>query len=273
MTAFLKKLTHKIATIALNNPCTNWLLIAFSLDHLPKELLSINNYSIRKYIDSLSPQENVGYSHLPAIQKLVDNAQDRLVDFAHQNIKHGQAILDIGCGTGIFLSRFSADQFHLYGIDLNRDFLDVAEKSLPKAHLFNSNYVTHFDSPRKFNLICSFSVTMYIEPSRLELFFDKIYNDLNPGGYVFIQYSQAMKFIDLLYPNLTYIKYSPHRINKVVTKKFNVVKHEHFYDGRKVDWYDTKHYYFPDGTETRLDTLENSFLLILQKPADESKNS
>ena len=266
MTAFFKKLTHKIASIALNNPFTNWLLIALSLDHLPKELLSINNYSVRKYVDSLSPQENVGYSHIPAIQKLVDEAQNRLVDFANDNLKPGQAILDIGCGTGLFLSRFAPDKFYLYGIDLNRDFLDVAEKSLPKAHLFKANYVTQFIAPRKYYLICSFSVAMYIEPSRMKHFFDKIYNDLNPGGFVFIQYAHANNFTDLLYPDLTYVKHSPHRVTNIVKKRFNIIKHEHFYDGRIVNWYDDKHYYFPDGTNTRIDTLENSYLLILQKP-------
>lgn len=270
MSVFIRKLTDKIASIALNNPLVNWVLILLRCDYLPKEMLERNNYRKREYVDSLSPQENVGYSHLPQIQKLVDDAQLRLLNFAKENVQPGRAILDIGCGTGLFLQRFINENYYLYGIDLNRDFLDKAEQSLPKAHLFNDNYITGFKSPRKFNLICSFSVTMYIEPSRIKLFFDKIFDDLNPGGYVFIQYSQAMKFGDLLYPDLTYIKYSPRRLDKIVAKKFRIIKHEHFYDGRKVNWYDGMHYYFPDGTNTRLDTLENSFLLIAQKPGNES---
>lgn len=246
------------------------MLILFKLDHLPKEVLHRNDYQTRRYDETLSIQENVGYSHLPAIQKLVDKAQETLVEFTLKNVPEHTAILDIGCGTGIFLQRFNNKNYYQYGIDLNRSFLDKAELYLPKAHLFKGNYITSFKTPRKFNLICSFSVTMYIEPSRMRLFFDKIYNDLNPGGYVFIQYSQAMNFTDLFYPDLTYIKYSPRRINTIVSRKFIVVKHEHFYDGRKVGWFDNKHYYFPDGTNSRLDTLENSFLLILQKPLNES---
>lgn len=265
MSVFVRKLLNKTASVLLNNPCTNWILILLGWDNLPKDALERNNYKKRKYLESLTPQENVGYSLIPKIQKLVDDAQDRLKSFAKEKLQPGQAVLDIGCGTGLFLKRVSEDPFALYGIDLNRAFLDQAEAVLPKAHLFNGDYL-NFTAPRKYNLICSFSVLMYIEPSRVNFFFDKIYNDLNPGGYVFIQYSHAMKFIDLFYPELTYIKYSPHRLNNIVSKKFTIIKHEHFYDGRKVNWYDGKHYFFPDGTNTRLDTLENSFLLILQKP-------
>lgn len=270
MNPLFTKLIYKVLSVVLNNPATNWILIIFKIDHLPKEVLHRNDYQSRRYDDSLSLQENVGYSHIPEIQKLVDGAQDRLVQFTNEHVPTGTAILDIGCGTGLFLQRFKDKNYHLYGIDLNNSFLNKAEQFLPKAHLFRGNYITTFRAPRKFNLICSFSVTMYIEPSRMKLFFDKIYNDLNPGGYVFIQYSHAMKFIDLFYPDLTYIKYSPRRIDKIVSEKYKVIKHEHFYDGRQVGWFDDKHYYFPDGTNTRLDTLENSFLLILQKPLNGS---
>lgn len=270
MTVFVRKLANKIASVLLNNPTTNWILIVTGYDHLPKEALRKNNYNKREYLDKLSPEENVGYSLIPEIQKLVDAAQVRLRTFAVEHLKDGQAILDIGCGTGLFLKRFNEDSFEIYGIDLNRAFLDKAKAILPKAHLFNANYLTGFSAPRKFDLICSFSVTMYIEPSRMKAFFDKIYDDLNPGGYVFIQYSHAMSFTDLLYPELTYIKYSPRRIDKIVSQKFITIKHEHFYDGHKVGWYDKERYYFPDGTNTRLDTLENSFILILQKPSNAS---
>ncbi|HLP51917.1 MAG TPA: class I SAM-dependent methyltransferase [Chitinophagales bacterium] len=254
----------------LNNPATNWILIATGYDYLPKVVLQKNNYQTRKYLDALTPHENVGYSLRPEIQKLVNGAQSKLKKFANEHLLPGQAILDIGCGAGLYLKEFNDAPFELYGIDLNEAFLAQAKAVAPKAHLVNANYITGFNAPRKFDLICSFSVTMYIEPSRMKLFFDKMYNDLNPGGYIFIQYSQAMLFSDLFYPELTYIKYSPHRIDKLAAQKFITVKHEHFYHGHKAKWYDGKHYYFPDGTNTRLDTLENSFLLVLQKPGNAS---
>ncbi len=266
MNSFIKKALRKSRYLVLNNPFTNWILVLLSIDHLPKELLHNNDWQNKKYNEDKTLEENVGYSRIPAIEKLVDLSKAKLTEFTREYLKPGDPVLDIGCGTGIFLKTLEPQGLSLYGIDLNAQFLAKAEALLPNAHLFLGNYLENFSAPKEFKLIYCCGVLMYIEPSNIKRFFDKLHSELSPGGYVFIQYSQAMKITDLLYPNITYVKYSPARLEKIVSPKFSIVRHEHFYDGRKVGWYDSKHYYFPDGTNSRLDTLENSYLLIIQKP-------
>jgi len=265
MVTFAKKAANKILSFVLNNPDTNWLLVLFSLDHLPKELLHRNDWEIREYNDDKTLEENVGYSMVPHIQNLVEIARSKFIEFAETHLEPTDAILDIGCGTVVMLKSLENSGFYLYGIDMNRAFLKIAEKRLPKAHFFKGNYLKDFIAPKKFNLICCFSVLMYVEPSNLKAFFDKIYNDLAPGGYAFFQYHHAMDLLDLLYPDITYVRYSPHKLENAVRDKFNIVKHEQFYNGRKIGWYDSQHYFFPDGTNTRLDTIENTCLLIIQR--------
>ena len=257
----------KILYIIFNNPFTNWVLVLLNIDDLPKELLNHNDWKKRTYNEEMSLLENAGYSEIPEIQKLVDTSKAKLIEFVKKNIDEQKAILDIGFGTGLFLKEIEQYRFYLYGIDMNRQFVTRSEGYLPKAHLFLGNYL-QFKAPKKFKLIFSISMLMYLEPSRIKKFFNKLYDDLDPNGYVFIQYPHALSFKDLLYPDITYVRYSPKQLERFVRGKFNVIKSEHFYDGRKIGWFDNNHYYFPN-SKIRTDTVENTSILVLQKkPTD-----
>jgi cyclopropane fatty-acyl-phospholipid synthase-like methyltransferase len=265
MNNIFQKVLSRFLGVALNNTVTNQLLVLLSLDHLPKKILNRNDWTKWQYHEDKTFQENVGFSHIPAIQKLVDEAHAKLVEFCRQHLQAGNAVLDIGCGTGLYLQSISKNGYELYGVDMNKRFLEKTAEHLPYAQLAQAHYLDDFIAPVKFNLICSFSMLEYVEPSNLKNFFRKISDDLKPSGYVFILYPHALSFYDLLYPDITYVNHSPRRLGKAVSEKFNVIAHHHFYDGRKINWYDSQHYFFPDGTNKRLDTIENNSLLILQK--------
>ncbi len=207
----------------------------------------------------------MGCSHVHYIQNLVDQTHLSFKKFVQQNLKPDQSVLDIGCGTGLFLKDLQGMGLRLNGIDLNEPFLEKAKAHLPEATYYHGSFLDKFEGDTKYDLISCFSVLMYVEPSRLQEFFDKIYDLLNSGGFVFMQYAHALKALDLYYPNITYIKYSPDKITEVVSGRFEIVKHEHFYYAHKAGKYDSKHFYFPDGHNNRLDTIENSYLLILKK--------
>ncbi len=243
----------------------NRILVFLGVDYLAKNYLKHNDWAARKYQEDKTLQENVGCSHVTYIQNLVDDTHITFKRFVDANIKPTSTVLDIGCGTGLFLKDLEDKNLELYGIDLNTAFLEKAKELVPAATYYSGSFFDKFERNNKFDLLSCFSVMMYIEPSRIEEFFDKMYALLNKDGFVFIQYIHALSYRDLLYPDITYTKYSPERIENIVAKKFSVVKHEHFYYSHKVGKYDLKRYYFPDGYKNRLDTIENSYLLILQK--------
>lgn len=261
---FLGKVLSKVFFLAANNVVINPLLVRFKKDNLPKVYLRKNDWALRKYQEDKTLQENVGCSHIVYIQNLVDDTHLTFKRFVTANLKPGQSVFDIGCGTGLFLKDLDNLQLHLSGIDLNGPFLEKARQLVPSANLYKGSFL-EFETTEKYDLFSCFSVLMYIEPSRLDFFFEKIHSMLNPGGFVFFQYAHALSKWDLLYPDITYVQYSPRKIENVVAEKFEIVKHEHFYYGHKAGEYDKKHFYFPDGNKNRLDTIENSYLLILKK--------
>lgn len=262
---WVRKIIFRCGSILFNNIFINHLLILMKMDDFPKSFLNQNNWARRKYQQDKTLQENVGCSHVSYIQNLVDIGHMAFKNFVAANIKPGSSVLDIGSGTGLFLKDLEDSNLNLHGIDLNAAFLEKAKQLVPNATYYLGSFLDKFEGDKKFDLLSCFSVMMYIEPSRIEEFFDKMYNMLNKDGFVFIQYIHALSYRDLFYPDITYIKYSPERIEKIVSKKFSIIKHEHFYHSHKVGKYDLKRNYFPDGQENRLDSIENSYLLILQK--------
>lgn len=262
---FLKKVFSKGFYLAANNVFINPLLVRFKKDNLPKIYLRQNDWSTRKYQEDKTLQENVGCSHIIYIQNLVDDTHLTFKRFVKENLQPGQSVLDIGCGTGLFLKDLQGLNLNLSGIDLNGPFLEKAQELVPEAKLQKGNFLDDFETNEKFDLISCFSVLMYIEPSKLNSFFQKINFLLKKDGLVFIQYIHALSKYDLLYPDITYIKYSPRKIEEIVSSNFEIVKHEHFYYSHKAKEYDLKRFYFPDGNKNRLDTIENSYLLILKK--------
>lgn len=260
-----RRIFIKVFYFFANNILVNRLLVFWSFDYIAKTYLKHNDWATREYREDKTLQENVGCSHVVYIQNLVDDTHLTFKRFTNTNIKSGGSVLDIGCGTGLFLKDLENSDLELYGVDLNAAFLEKAKQLVPKATYYRGSFLDKFVGNKTFDLLSCFSVLMYIEPSRIEEFFDKMYALLNKDGFVFIQYIHALSYRDLLYPDITYTKYSPERIDKIVSKKFSVVKHEHFYYSHKVGKYDLKRYYFPDGHKNRYDSIENSYLLILQK--------
>ena len=172
-------------------------------------------------------------------------------------------VLDIGCGTGYFMDLFP-EYVQVNGIDLNKKFLEIAKEVNPNANFYYGNYF-NYDFKKQFDLIYLFGVLMYFEPSKLEDFFKRSHELLEENGILYFQYQHAVRYLDLYYPDLSYVKYSPAVIAKHATKYFDIEMHEHAFEGRKFDDYDRDPHYFPDGTERRTDTNLNNYLMIARK--------
>jgi predicted TPR repeat methyltransferase len=252
----LKRLITKLKIILSNNLITNNLAILLGFEN---KLKSSNKMWNSFLIDpNKSLQENVGFSHREDVEEALNKAHKDLRDTVNSYVPLNGSILDIGCGTGLYLKDFYDKSYDLNGIDLSEEMIKQAKLHLPKVNFTISNFIS-LNLPKKFNLIYSISVLEYIGRSELDLYFKKLFDSLVNEGIIFIHYPHALAFIDTIYPDLNYIKYQPKVISKIASKYFTIIRHEHCFDGRIIQSYDRNSYPSVNGT------FKNGYLLIARK--------
>jgi len=100
----------------------------------------------------------------------------------HPNAKK---VLELACGTGALLKPL-AKQYEVSGLDLSEGMLTVAQKALPRAHLYHQSMID-FHIDEQFDVIlCLFdSINHLLSFKDWQRMFARVAKHLNPGG-VFI---------------------------------------------------------------------------------------
>lgn len=92
----------------------------------------MSTYVLMKILESAPSRYDRG------IRILTLGGLDRAYDRLTANIKKGQRVLDIGCGTGALTIRAAQRGAELKGIDVNPQMLEIAKKRARKAGLSRS---------------------------------------------------------------------------------------------------------------------------------------
>lgn len=222
----------------------------------------LNPYHTFKPSPKRTTQENAGYSDRPEINEVLERSKKELLTSIREFCKEKDQILDVGCGPGMYLSLLKDTPYQLTAIDINSDMLDACKILVPEAKYYKGE-VFEIEQAGKFNFIYCIGVLIYIPRHKIVEFIEKVHQLLAPNGIFYLNYPHAISRLDTLYHDLTYIKYSPEFIEKIIEPYFKILKHEHAFDGRKIRKYDTNPYTSLNKNTDR--TYKNSYLLIAQK--------
>jgi len=76
----------------------------------------------------------------------------RLREIIHKANPKAQNVLELGCGTGSVL-KHSVKDYEVWGVDLSKQMLSLANKKVPQARLSRQDMV-RFRLPKKFDVVC-----------------------------------------------------------------------------------------------------------------------
>jgi 2-polyprenyl-3-methyl-5-hydroxy-6-metoxy-1,4-benzoquinol methylase len=136
-----------------------------------------------------------------------------------------KTVLELGCGTGVFLEYFSNHGYKMTGIDLSQEMLEIARQKVPKANLSCQNMAI-FSSQFKYDVVlCLFdSINHLIDYKDWEKVFIQTYQHLNDSGLFIFDINTKSK-LDILAGSDPIIKEVDG--NKIIMK---VILKNHIYD-------------------------------------------
>ena len=124
-----------------------------------------------------------GYDRLSAkFDQSVFRTPDPVLEGLHQQFFECRTALDIGCGTGAVMQRLQPFAHELVGLDLSSNMLAVARQHLgPGPRLIQGDFLqTYWEN--YFQLITCVGVLGHIAVAHQDLFFERVFRALSPGG-------------------------------------------------------------------------------------------
>lgn len=129
--------------------------------------------------------------HISSSVPLYDKAHDLIVKMSDYFIKDDSNIIDIGSSTGTLIKSLS--QRHLakskvryIGIESEKEMVKASNKKIHKKNIkFVNKKIENFKLPKN-DMISSVYTIQFINPSKRQQIYKKIYNSLNWGGAFFL---------------------------------------------------------------------------------------
>jgi SAM-dependent methyltransferase len=203
-----------------------------------------------------SLQENAGFWHRPDIDAALEATHDDLRRVAQTSVPKNERklrVLEIGCGPGLYLRDFDAERFDVTGLDISPGMCRLARQTAPHARVLEGDFMT-LPHPETFDLIYAVGMLQYIGRTRIGRFFELVAERLEQGGVFFLCYQHALGPWDLLFPDLTYIQYSPRLVARLAGRHFTVTEHVQAFDERPIGFYDRCPY------RSRIAGIDKTFL-------------
>lgn len=131
------------------------------------------------------------YTELSNVYDIVFPLDEDTVNFLIEDLKPGDAVLDLACGTGEYSIALGKLGANVLGVDLNGDMIKMAEK---KANALNVSFIEDDmtslnNNQNKYNLIFCIgnSIVHLGDKNKIEKFIRNMYNALCDGGVMVIQ--------------------------------------------------------------------------------------
>lgn len=182
---------------------------------------SIKTDKIRRHYDTVADTYDHHYDHHRG-KKYHTHLSNHLLKV----LPHGGNLLDIGCGTGLFVEKYVRNGGSGTGIDISEKMVAKARRRCPECEfLVGTGEKLPFDD-RTFNAVSSVLVFSYVKDP--ESMLSEVYRVLEPGGSVALC-TLGKKLITSGIPSLYKIG-EKIRIKHVVMKDFG----EHYYNEKEM---------------------------------------
>lgn len=126
---------------------------------------------------------------------------NKWINFTRDNVKPNSTILDLACGSGIFLLNMNLYGYPTDGLDLSSQMIDLCKDKIFINHvncnLYIDNMATFKLDKTYDNITCYFdSINHLNTENEVKEMLDSVYNHLNKGGLFLFDIFSYSRFLD-----------------------------------------------------------------------------
>ena len=126
----------------------------------------------------------IGYNQCArAYNEARHNQEPALSKFIANKLPSNSKILDIGCGTGVPITRALAAQHKVVGVDFSGEQIRLATASVPEAHFICRDITELEFPPASFDGIVAFYTLFHLPRDGQKEAISRVGKWLKPGGY------------------------------------------------------------------------------------------
>ncbi len=104
------------------------------------------------------------------------------VDRILVDLPRGSTVLDLGCGTGIPISRYVVQRgFHLVGVDESKKMLEIAQREVPQGEFIHADMVD-IEFNDKFAAVVAWDSAFHVKRKHHSALYHKLAKSLETGG-------------------------------------------------------------------------------------------
>jgi len=101
-------------------------------------------------------------------------------------IPKGSKILDMGCGSGLPITKFLAQHHDVTGVDISEKQVELARRQVPEATFIKADMADISFPDETFRAICSFTAIIHVPREEHADLFKQFYRMLEMGGLLLV---------------------------------------------------------------------------------------
>ncbi len=101
-------------------------------------------------------------------------------------VPKGSKILDVGCGSGLPITKFLAQHHEVMGMDISEKQIELARRQVPEATFIKDDMANVSFPDETFEAICSFTAIIHVPREEHADLFKRFYRMLKGGGLLLV---------------------------------------------------------------------------------------